>query len=154
MGDMPIANAAVFLFKDSFGLFGLLIKASSFWAVLATLVTIGVVQWRRNRSDVAHPITVRTGHWGTELLALTAAPLLILLIALYQWPRGNVLAAHEKLALYAVAVLLYAQLLLGVVLIWRHRKRFASTVLAVGFAMVWTIGSNMMAAMAISDQWL
>ncbi len=154
MGNMPTANAAVFLFKDSFGLFGLLIKAISFWAVLAAFATIGVIQWRQNRTDAAHPITRRTGQWAIELLSLIAAPVLILLIALYQWPRGNVPAAHENLALHTVDVLFYAQLLLGAVLIWRHRKRFASTVLAVGLALVWAVGSNLMASMAISDKWL
>lgn len=151
----PSLSAAIFLVRSSFGLFSLIVASiPTLWAMVSGLAVLGIVALRRWLSHHGTRSEYTAAKWTVELCTLTAAPLFMLVIALYMWPKSDIQAPHESLALHTVAVLWIGQMLLGVFLMWRHRNRFWITSVVSGCAVVWATGADITAAMAIGNNWL
>jgi hypothetical protein len=63
-------------------------------------------------------------------------------------------APYATNAVVAVSILTFAQLLVGIWLVWRHRDRLRSTIVATGCALLWTAGVLFTSEMAITGHWL
>jgi hypothetical protein len=97
--------------------------------------------------------------WPLEICALIVIiPIVMLEIAnqmrIHNTYADSSYAPYATNALAVVSVLTLAQLLFGVWLVWRHRDRLRSTIVATGCALCWTAGVLFTSEMAITGHWL
>jgi hypothetical protein len=108
-----------------------------FWQLWLALATVGFVAWKARRS--ARPgANITRLRWILELAALLVVPLSLLAIGLGFWESLPPARERLEVAVWIVAAL---ELLIGLALVWRHRGRAPSTVVAVCAALVWTTGA-------------
>lgn len=143
-----------FLLRQSFDGMPIAAVATPLWIALVVIAGAGFFASRR----VSVAAKYRSARWVAEICALIAIPILMLeiarLISAHNNYHDNSYASYEALALNAISALGVMQLVIGVILVWRHRSRLRSTLVATGLTLWWTAGVLFTASMAITGHWL
>jgi hypothetical protein len=97
--------------------------------------------------------------WVIEIGALIVIiPIVMLAIAsqirAHNTYADSSYAPYVTIALRTVSALAFVEVLVGAWLVWRHRNRLRSTVVATGIALFWTAGVLFTSGMAITGRWL
>src|SRR5689334_15712208 len=111
----------LFMIRISFEILPLAIYVPDLWIAIALVAIVSGISWRRRVNAPAHLSSKRR---AAELSTLLVLPLLMLAWGLYIWPPNNApRSPHEGSALLLLHIVSYAQVLLGLALIWRHRQQ-------------------------------
>lgn len=143
------------LLRQSFYVLPIAALATPLWIAIVALTTAGIFASRRVGVGT---IAKYPSAWPLEISALIVIPIAMLEIAnqmrLHNTYADSSYAPYATNAIVAVSILTLAQLLGGIWLVWRHRDRLRSTILATGAALLWTAGVLFTSEMAITGHWL
>jgi hypothetical protein len=141
----------LFLLRVSVQVLPLALLVPQLWFALAVIAGTGLFARRRVSGDAA----LHRAHWALEISALLVIPLVMLAWAFYFWPSpSDEAGAHASWALVVLDALAIAEVVLGVSLTWRHRRRLGQTVVASCLAAWWTTAALFTGTMAVTNMWL
>jgi hypothetical protein len=141
----------LFLLRVSVEVLPLALLVPQLWFALAVMAGTGMFARRRDSGDAA----LNRAHWALEMSALLIIPVVMLAWAFYFWPSPpDEAGSHESWALAVLDGLAIAEVVLGVSLTWRHRRRLWQTVVASCLAAWWTTAALFTGTMAVTNTWL
>jgi hypothetical protein len=142
------------LLADSLAAMLLAALAPEGWAAMAVVIAAAVAAQRRADRDPVDEPELPRSRWLVEQALLLVVPVAILAASSLMNDSETAGRRDMNTVFYAVAGVVAVQLALGCWLIWRHRQRWLATVLITGALCWWTLGTAVIANMALTDNWL
>jgi hypothetical protein len=141
----------LFLLRVLVQVLPLVLLVPQLWFALAVIA--GTALFARRRDSGKGELS--RARWALEISALLILPVVMLAWAFYFWPSPpDEAGSHASWALVVLDGLAIAEVVLGVSLTWRHRRRLGQTVVASCLAAWWTTAALLAGTMAVTNTWL